>query len=118
MIVVGARLFELRRVLLTPVEIAGGKFLGVCPNLVRHGILIFPGNRITRCYRHGRRTELHSRYVYPDRIWFVLLLRCGRRADAIKEMFVNDFVAAWAKVMTFDRFDAVEPQRGETIANR
>jgi catalase-peroxidase len=35
-----------------------------------------------------------------------------------KEMFVNDFVAAWTKVMTLDRFDAVGPQRGEAIASR
>ncbi len=35
-----------------------------------------------------------------------------------KEMFVNDFVAAWTKVMTLDRFEAVEPQRGRAIASR
>ncbi|MFZ0255050.1 MAG: catalase/peroxidase HPI [Gammaproteobacteria bacterium] len=34
-----------------------------------------------------------------------------------KEMFVNDFVAAWTKVMTLDRFDAVGPRRGETIVS-
>ena len=35
-----------------------------------------------------------------------------------KEKFVNDFVAAWTKVMTLDRFDTVGPQRGEAIASR
>jgi catalase-peroxidase len=35
-----------------------------------------------------------------------------------KETFVNDFVAAWTKVMTLDRFEAVGPQHGETIAGR
>jgi catalase-peroxidase len=35
-----------------------------------------------------------------------------------KEMFVNDFVAAWTKVMTLDRFDTVGSQRGEAIASR
>ena len=35
-----------------------------------------------------------------------------------EEMFVNDFVAAWSKVMTLDRFDAAGPQRGEAIASR
>ncbi len=29
-----------------------------------------------------------------------------------KEKFVNDFVAAWSKVMTLDRFDAVQHRRG------
>ncbi len=35
-----------------------------------------------------------------------------------KEKFVNDFVAAWTKVMTLDRFDAVQPSRGGVIAKR
>ena len=33
-----------------------------------------------------------------------------------KEKFVNDFVAAWTKVMTLDRFDALQPSRGDVIA--
>jgi catalase-peroxidase len=35
-----------------------------------------------------------------------------------QEIFVDDFVAAWTKVMNLDRFDAAEPQRGEAIASR
>ncbi len=32
--------------------------------------------------------------------------------------FVNDFVAAWTKVMTLDRFDIDDSQRGRMMANR
>jgi len=39
-------------------------------------------------------------------------------AEDNKEKFVNDFVAAWTKVMTLDRFDAVQPSRGDLIAKR
>jgi catalase-peroxidase len=38
-------------------------------------------------------------------------------ADA-QEKFVRDFVAAWTKVMTLDRFDLSESQRGEMLARR
>ena len=33
--------------------------------------------------------------------------------DDVKEKFVRDFVAAWDKVMTLDRFDLALPQRGQ-----
>ncbi len=39
-------------------------------------------------------------------------------AEDGKERFVNDFVAAWTKVMALDRFDAVQPSRGDVIAKR
>ncbi len=39
-------------------------------------------------------------------------------AEDGKEKFVNDFVAAWTKVMTLDRFDAVQPSRGDVIVKR
>ena len=32
--------------------------------------------------------------------------------------FVDDFIAAWTKVMTLDRFDMFAPQSGEAVANR
>ncbi len=35
-----------------------------------------------------------------------------------REKFVNDFVAAWTKVMTLDRFDAIESQRESVVASR
>ncbi|MGI9257856.1 MAG: catalase/peroxidase HPI, partial [Gammaproteobacteria bacterium] len=35
-----------------------------------------------------------------------------------EEKFVNDFVAAWSKVMTLDRFDLSKPQGDEVYANR
>ena len=31
---------------------------------------------------------------------------------------VDDFIAAWTKVMTLDRFDLVEAQSGEALASR
>ncbi len=39
-------------------------------------------------------------------------------AEDGKEKFVNDFVAAWTKVMNLDRFDAFQPSRGDVIAKR
>ena len=39
-------------------------------------------------------------------------------ADDGAEKFVDDFVAAWAKVMTADRFDIVEPQGDSMMASR
>jgi catalase-peroxidase len=33
--------------------------------------------------------------------------------DDAKEKFVNDFVAAWTKVMNADRFDLVRPEAGK-----
>ena len=35
-----------------------------------------------------------------------------------EEKFVSDFVDAWTKVMTLDRFDLSESQRGEVVARR
>ncbi len=35
-----------------------------------------------------------------------------------RDRFVNDFVAAWTKVMTLDRFDIDDSQRGGMMANR
>ena len=35
-----------------------------------------------------------------------------------KKKFVADFVAAWSKVMTLDRFDVSEAQRQEMVASR
>ncbi|MDH4014416.1 MAG: hypothetical protein OEU33_10295, partial [Chromatiales bacterium] len=35
-----------------------------------------------------------------------------------KKKFVADFVAAWSKVMTLDRFDISEAQRQEMVASR
>jgi catalase-peroxidase len=35
-----------------------------------------------------------------------------------KEAFVNDFVAAWTKVMTLDRYDLPAAQRGGVVARR
>ena len=35
-----------------------------------------------------------------------------------REKFVNDFVAAWHKVMTLDRFDVSASQRGSMVASR
>jgi catalase-peroxidase len=35
-----------------------------------------------------------------------------------EEKFVNDFVDAWTKVMTLDRFDITESQRKEMVASR
>ena len=39
-------------------------------------------------------------------------------ADDGKEKFVNDFVAAWTKVMNLDRFDVAESQQKSMMANR
>jgi len=38
--------------------------------------------------------------------------------DGGEEKFVNDFVDAWAKVMTLDRFDQVEAGKGGMVASR
>ncbi len=35
-----------------------------------------------------------------------------------EEVFINDFIAAWTKVMNLDRFDVAVPQRGGAIASR
>ena len=35
-----------------------------------------------------------------------------------EEKFVNDFVAAWTKVMTLDRFDLIETRSAEAVASR
>ena len=35
-----------------------------------------------------------------------------------REKFVRDFVDAWAKVMTLDRYDAVDPKTGSVLAQR
>ena len=40
------------------------------------------------------------------------------RKMAEKRSFVNDFVDAWTKVMTLDRFDLSEPQRQDVYASR
>ncbi len=39
-------------------------------------------------------------------------------SDDGHEKFVNDFVAAWTKVMTLDRFEPVESHGGMAFANR
>ena len=39
-------------------------------------------------------------------------------ADDGAEKFVGDFVAAWSKVMTADRFDIVEPEGDSVLASR
>ena len=39
-------------------------------------------------------------------------------ADDAREKFVYDFVDAWTKVMTLDRFDLVESQRENVVASR
>ncbi len=35
-----------------------------------------------------------------------------------EEKFVNDFVDAWKKVMTLDRFDVPQSQHGTAVASR
>jgi len=39
-------------------------------------------------------------------------------ANGGEEKFVNDFVAAWKKVMTLDRFDVPQMQHGTAVASR
>jgi catalase-peroxidase len=38
--------------------------------------------------------------------------------DGGEQKFVSDFVDAWTKVMTLDRFDMTDSQAGEVVANR